>query len=101
MPTPSETSALLADLQARLGRVVEAARAEGRARALNEIRSLVGAGAPARRGPGRPPKAAASASSKPKKRDGRANSWSKLTPAQRLDRVNRLRAAKGLPPRSE
>ncbi len=102
MPTSSETAALLADLQARLGRVVEAARQEGRDRAMAEIRSLVGGGAPAKRGPGRPPRAAAAtAPSKPKKRDGRANSWSKLTPGARLARINSLRKAKGLPPRSE
>ncbi len=102
MPTSPETSALVADLHARVGRVVEAARQEGRARALNEIRSLVAGGAVAKRGPGRPPKAAAAgAPSKPKKRDGRANSWSKLTPEARLARVNSLRKAKGLPPRSE
>jgi hypothetical protein len=105
MPRPaSETSALVADLTSRLARIIDAARAEGRSRALAEIQSLVGGGAPAKRGPGRPrgsrnqPKAA---TAKPKKRDGRRNSWSGMTPAARLARINAIRKGKGLPPRSE
>lgn len=106
MPRPaSETSALIADLTSRLERIIDAARAEGRSRALAEIQSLVGGGAPAKRGPGRPrgsknqPKATTAA--KPKKRDGRKNSWSGMTPAQRLARINAIRKGKGLPPKSE
>jgi len=97
----SETSALLADLHTRLQGVVAVARAEGHANALNEIRSLVGGGAPAKRGPGRPkgsknkPKSAAA---KPKQK--RKNSWAGLSAAERLVRVNAIRKGKGLPPRS-
>jgi hypothetical protein len=66
-----------------------AARGEGAARAFDEVRSLVGGGAPMKRGPGRPrgskyaPKAA---SAKPKQKQ--RNSWAGLTPAERLVRVN-------------
>jgi len=106
MPSPSnELSALVSDLHARLTHVLEVARADGNARALRKIESLFGGGASAKRGPGRPlgsknrPKTAVAAT--PKKRDGRSNSWSRLTPTQRLARVNAIRKAKGLPPRSE
>ena len=105
-----ESSLLLADLHSRLQRVLEAAHQEGRTSALNEIRNLVGGGSatvPVRRGPGRPkgsknaPKAAAAtpADAKPKKK--RRNSWSGLSAAERLVRVNAIRKGKGLPPKSE
>jgi hypothetical protein len=98
----SESSALLADLHSRLQNVLAAARAEGHAKALDEIRSLVGGGgAPVKRGPGRPrgsknaPKVAAAA--KPKRK--RKNSWAGLSAADRLARVNAIRKGKGLPPK--
>lgn len=98
----SETSEVLADLHARLERVLESARAAGRARALNEIRLLVGGELPAKRGPGRPlgsrNKPAVAATAKPKQK--RRNSWAGLTAAARLVRVNAIRKGKGLPPRS-
>jgi hypothetical protein len=110
MPRPSnELAALVSDLQSRLAHVVDVARAEGNASALEQIRSLVGGGSidgggtPVRRGPGRPlgsrnkPKAGASA--KPKQK--RKNSWSGLSAAARLARVNAIRKGKGLAPRSE
>jgi hypothetical protein len=102
-----EFAAMLSDLHARIARVVEVAREEGRAHGLDEIRSLVGGGAaasPVRRGPGRPrgsrnlASAAAAPAAGPKKR--RKNSWSGLTPEQRLARVNAIRKGKGLPPKS-
>jgi hypothetical protein len=98
----NETSVLLADLHARLSRVVEVARQDGHDRALDEIRNLVGgAGIPVRRGPGRPRgsknKASAAVSAKT---DKRKNSWSGLTPEQRLKRVNAIRKGKGLPPKT-
>jgi len=106
MPRSSnELSALVFDLHARLAHVLDVARADGNARALREIASLVGGGAPAKRGPGRPlgsknkPTTAAAATSK--KRDGRSDAWSRLTPTHRLARVNAIRKANGLPPRSE
>jgi hypothetical protein len=107
MPRPSnETSALLADLKSRLDQVVATARAEGHAEALEELRSLVGAGAaPMKRGPGRPkgsknvPKGhAASAADKPAKK--RKSSWAGLSPEARLARVNAIRKGKGLPPKT-
>src|ERR1041385_4204183 len=100
--TSPEFAALVSDLHARLARVVEAAHQEGRAQALGEIRSLVGSGAPVKRGPGRPrgsknrPKAAAA--SKPRRR--RKNSWSGLSPEARLARINAIRKGRGLPPKT-
>jgi hypothetical protein len=95
----SETSVLLDDLKARLERLTDVARQEGRAQALNEIRSLVGGDVAVKRGPGRPPKAETMAApAQPRKR--RRNSWSGLTPEQRLVRVNAIRKGKGLPPKS-
>jgi hypothetical protein len=106
MPRPAnETSVLLADLHARLGRVVEVARQAGHDTALEEIRRLVrggSAGVPMRRGPGRPkgsrnkPKALAAAPKRP-----RRNSWAGLSKAARLKRINAIRKGKGLPLRSE
>jgi hypothetical protein len=114
----NETSALLADLHARIQAVVETARKEGHDQALASIRSLVGGGSVAygietgnpfvqpdlvRRGPGRPKgsknKPKAYASSKPKQK--RKNSWAGLSPAARLARINAIRKGKGLPPKSE
>jgi hypothetical protein len=100
----NETSVLLADLHARLSRVVEVARQAGHDTALEEIRSLVvggSAGIPVRRGPGRPKgrKNKAAAGGKPKQR--RKNSWAGLSRAAHLKRVNAIRKGKGLPPRSE
>ena len=94
----SETAALVSDFTSRLERIVTAARQEGREAALAEVRSLVGggAGAPAPR----PPQAAAAAPSM-RKTDGRRNSWSGMTPAARLARVNAIRAGKGLPPKDK
>jgi hypothetical protein len=104
MPRPAnETSVLLADLHARLSRVVEVARQAGHDTALEEIRSLVGggsAGVSVRRGPGRPKgsKNKAAAGAKPKQK--RKNSWAGLSPAARLKRINAIRKGKGLPLRS-
>ncbi len=91
----NETTALLKDLKARLGEVVAAARAEGRASALSQLHAILGG--PAKRGPGRPrgsrnkPKAVAG----PRKR--RRNPWAGLSPEQRLARVNAIRKGRGLP----
>ena len=97
MPRPAnETAALLADLKSRLERLAEVARAEGRTQALDGLRSVLGGGAPVRRGPGRPkgsrnkPKAA-------KAKKPRKNAWAGLSPAARLARVNAIRKGKGLP----
>ena len=100
----NETSALLADLHTRLQSVIAAARAEGRAKALEEIRSLVGGGGPpTKRGPGRPKGsknrvAAATPAKKPRKKG--KSSWAGLTPAQHLARVNAIRKGRGLPPKN-
>jgi len=99
MPRMSnETAALVSDFTSRLERIVAAARQEGREAALAEVRSLVGggAGAPAAR-----PRQAAPAASPVRKTDGRRNSWSGMTPADRLRRVNAIRAGKGLPPKDK
>jgi hypothetical protein len=102
----NETSALLADLQSRLQNLVEAARREGHAAALHQIRGLVGAspdvGAPARRGPGRPRGSKNKPKDAPPARSGtqRKNSWSGLTAEQKLARVNAIRKGRGLPPKT-
>ena len=64
----SDSDALLKDLSARFESLVAAAKQEGREDALAEVRGLVG-GATAKRGPGRPRKAAkAGEPAKPKKK---------------------------------
>ncbi len=97
-----ETTALLSDLTIRLERLVATARNEGREQALADVRSLVNGGVATtvivKRGPRRPRKdAAVVAAGKPL--DKRRNSWSGLTPEQRLVRVNAIRKGKGLPPK--
>ena len=102
MPRPaSDLAALVADLKSRLEQLVATSRADGRTEALAQLQSLFGGGG-VRRGPGRPrgsknkPKDLAA---KPKQR--RKNSWTGLSHAARLKRVNAIRKGKGLPPRSE
>ena len=95
----NETSALLDDLMSRIDRLADAARQEGREQALSEIRALVGGGVAAGRGPVRPPRSATSTGGT--KTDGRTNSWSGMTPAARLARVNAIRKGKGLPPKDK
>ena len=92
--TATTTDALLADLTSRLGKLVEAARKEGRDEALAEVRDLVGgagAGAPATRGR----RAASKGPAKLKKK--RKNPWANLTPKERLKRINAMRKGRGLP----
>jgi hypothetical protein len=103
---PNETAAQLSDLKARLDQLVASARAQGRAAALDEVRSLVGGtvGAPAaaKRGPGRPKgstKTATKAARAAKPKAVRKSSWEGLTPEQRLERVNAIRKGRGLKPR--
>src|SRR5689334_20234097 len=99
------TDTLTRDLAARLAKLVEIAKREGREAALADVRGLIGSGgggAP-RRGPGRPrgsknarrPAAAKQAKSGRK----RKNPWSGLTPEQKLARVNAIRKGRGLPPK--
>lgn len=92
----NETAALVSDLADRLERLVAAARQEGREAALAEVRSLVGGATNV--SPARP---RAAANSPMRKTDGRRNSWSGMTPAARLARVNAIRAGKGLPPKDK
>ena len=94
----NDSAALLADLQKRLNDLVETARKEGREDALAEVRSLVG-GAVAKRGPGRPPKAAKAG--KPKRKKKRKNPWATMTPKQKADRVRKMLAGRGLKPKAE
>lgn len=96
----NETSALVADLSARIERLAEAARAEGRAAALESLRSVLEGGGAPRRGPGRPRKDAAPAAAKPRRAGKRRkNPWAGLSPAERLARVNAIRKGRGLPPK--
>lgn len=97
----NETTTLLQDFTARLERLVEAAKAEGRDAALADLRRLMGDAAPSpvRRGPGRPKgrKAAPKSDVAPAKK--RKSSWAGLTAEARLARVNAIRTGKGLPPK--
>ena len=96
------TDSLIADLTSRLGKLVAAARKEGRDEALLEVRELVGGGTggAARRGPGRPRKAAKpETAAKPKKK--RKNPWATMTPRQKADRVRKMLAGRGLKPKAE
>lgn len=94
-----DTKTLIADLSARLAKLVEVAKKEGREAALTEVRALVGGavniggGAPRRgRKPGAPK------AEKPAKRKGkRKNPWANLSPEARLARVNAIRKGRGLP----
>src|SRR5262245_5493831 len=96
-----ETAAVLADLKSRIDRLVAAARAEGHAAAMAEIRSLVGGEvAPAKRGPGRPRKAetsVAAATPRRAKSKRRKNPWAGISPERRLERINAIRKGRGLP----
>jgi hypothetical protein len=93
----NESSVLLADLKARLDRMVATAKHEGRDEALVQLRNVLGGAAP-RRGPGRPPKSAAAAA-KPKRK--RKNPWTSMTPEQKAERVRKMLAGRGLKPKSE
>jgi hypothetical protein len=105
-------SGVVAEITARLGELVEAARAEGRAEALAEVAGLVSGGrgsaaaaAPAKRGPGRPkgsrnkPKAGRPAAKPAKAKKPRKSGWAGLTPEARLARINAIRVGRGLPPK--
>jgi hypothetical protein len=96
----NESAALIAGLMSRIDRVVASARAEGHSAAMAEIRSLVGGDvAPVKRGPGRPRKVEASGvtAGTVSPRKPRKNSWSGLSPADRLARINAIRKGRGLP----
>jgi hypothetical protein len=100
----SETRTLVADLRARLDRIVSEAVNAGRTQALSEIRALVGEVPAARRGPGRPPKsasAAAPAAAGRKTRKKRKNPWAHMTAEQRAERVRKMLAGRGLKPKGE
>ncbi len=90
----SETDALLSDIEGRITTLVETAREEGREEALEDLRKLVG-------GLESEPAPATRKRATRKKRKKRRNEWDTYTPAQRLERINKLRAGRGLPPRTE
>jgi hypothetical protein len=92
----NETDALLADLTARIGRLVETAKQEGRDDALAEVRQLTGATAASGKRARRSAKPAKPRSAKPRK-----NSWANLTPKARLARINAMRKGRGLPPKKK
>src|SRR6185503_2040106 len=95
MQPSDETRALITDLRSRIDRAVEAARAEGHAAAMSEIRSLVGGEpAPVKRGPGRPRKTETTeaVAAAPRARSkGRKNPWTGLSPERKLARINAIR----------
>lgn len=95
-------ASLAADLRARLDRLIEAARREGRDEALAQVQALVSGAHAVKRGPGRPRKDAAVASAAPAEpRKRRRNPWAGLSPEARLARVNAIRKGKGLPPKEK
>lgn len=100
----NETSVLIADLKARLDRIVAVAAQAGRDQALTEIRALVGGGLPVKRGPGRPPKSSyahAPAPAARKSRKRRKNPWASMTAEQKADRVRKMLAGRGLKPKGD
>jgi len=100
----NETNALLADLTRRLEKLVDVARAEGRADALEEVRALVGGTATGGAKRGRPRKAAAATTQSATKKTAkkkRKNPWATMTPAQKKDRVRKMLAGRGLKPKGE
>jgi len=100
----NETNVLIADLKARLDRVVSVARQQGRDQALTEIRALVGGGLPVKRGPGRPPKSSYATHAAPvarKARKKRKNPWASMTADQKADRVRKMLAGRGLKPKND
>ena len=99
----SSTAALLPELKANIDRPVAAARAEGHAAAMAEIRSIVGGElASVKRGPGRPRKdATAVVPARSARRRARKNPWARLSPAGKLARVNAIRKGRGLPLKAE
>lgn len=98
----NETSVLIADLKARLDRIVAVAAQQGRDQALTEIRALVGGGLPVKRGPGRPPKSSYAVAPAPR-RSGkkRKNPWASMTAEQKADRVRKMLAGRGLKPKGD
>lgn len=107
MPRIKEDSrTLMADLSARLDRLVRAAVKEGREQALAEVRALVGGGGVIpKRGPGRPRKSDVAAAIAPKARrksgKPRKNWWSTASEADKAARVKKMLAGRGLAPKSK
>ena len=101
----NETHVLIADLKARLDRIVDVAMKAGHDQALTEIRQLVGAGGgPVKRGPGRPPKSSYPGGVAPAPRKSgkkRKNPWANMTKEQREERVRKMLAGRGLKPKGE
>jgi hypothetical protein len=97
----NETSVLIADLKARLDRIVAVAAQHGRDQALTEIRALVGGTLPVKRGPGRPPKSSYAAPAARKPRKKRKNPWASMTADQKADRVRKMLAGRGLKPKGD
>jgi hypothetical protein len=95
-----DTKTLIADLSARLAKLVEVAKKEGRESALTEVRALVGGavniGGGARRGR-KPAAEKAEKPAKAKRKGKRKNPWAGLSPEARLARVNAIRKGRGLP----
>ena len=104
MPRTRSADSILSEMQSQLEKLVGAARREGRADALAEVRALVGgtggaAAAEAAAPSGRGRRKAAgkkAASKKPRK-----NPWANMTPEQKKDRVRKMLAGRGLTPKGE
>ena len=89
-----DTAALLADLNKRLQRLVDAARKEGRDDALAEVRRLVGGGGGSgvHDGPAKKPA---------KRRKKRKTWWDTATKKQKAERVKKMLAGRGLKPKGK
>ncbi len=97
----NDTDVLLADLVARLEKLVVTARREGRESALNEVRSVVGGGSGTGTGSGSEKSASKLAKPKKKSSKPRKNPWASMTPEQKADRVRKMLAGRGLKPKAE
>ncbi len=106
----NETSAMLADIQRRLARLVETATKEGRDNALSEVRSLLGGSAAVAGRGGRRAKSVAGKRGRKKgarkaaKKSGRKKRktwWDTATKAQKAERVRKMQAGRGLKPKAK
>ena len=95
----NNTDAQMKDLIARLEKLVETARKEGRDEALADVRKVVeGEATTTKRSRKAPAKA-----KKPRKKSKkpRKNPWANMTPEQKKERVRKMLAGRGLKPKDE
>ncbi len=100
----NSVDALVKDLNTKIAAAVSAAHAAGRESALAELRSVLGTASSGAGAAGAKKTASKKAGAKSggapktaKPAGKRKNPWAKLTPEQRLARVNAIRKGRGLP----